>query len=268
MGDEAFGRTPIGTGPYRLKEWNANQGLVLAAHEGYFRGAPGIKTIDVPLITEESSGVTALLGGQIDLTSTAPFADVPQLERDKSIKVLKQPGLNTRFISLNLRKAPFDDVHFRRAVSMAFQREAMVRAVLFGEGVMTNGVLPPALGPFHEPKPRDVTTFNAERARAELAKSKYGKDQKLPVVTWGSGWWKRIAEVFVAQVNGTLGTQFSVEVTDPNAAYTRQKSGDFQASVWGWTGFVDPDEYLYDIFHTKGWRNFGGYSNPQADTLI
>ena len=109
----------------------------------------------------------------------------------------------------------------------------------------------------------------AERARAELAKSKYkAKDQKFAVVTWGSGWWKRIAEVFVAQVNATLGTQLTVEVTDPNAAYARQKSGDFLASVWGWTGFVDADEYLYDILHSKGWRNFGGYSNPEADKLI
>lgn len=267
-GDDAFGRAPVGTGPYKLSKWAAGQNLELTAHGGYFGGAPRIGLVEVPLIAEETSGVTALLGGQIDLTSTAPFSDIPQLSQNKAVKVLKQPGLNTRFFSLNLRKAPFDDVHFRRALSMSFQREALVKAVLFGEGVASHGFLPPSLEAYHQAKPLDVTTFNPERARAELAKSKYGKDQKVPVITWGSGWWKRVAEIFVAQANQTLGTQFTVEVTDPNAAYARQKSGDFQASVWGWIGLVDPDEYLYDIFHSKGWRNFGGYSNAEVDKLI
>lgn len=269
MGDEAFARSPIGTGAYKVTSWNAGQALVLEAHDAYFGGAPKIKTIDVPLIAEESSGVTALLGGQIDLTSTAPFADVPQLSTNKAIKVERQPGLNTRFISLNLRKAPFDDVHFRRAVSMAFQREAMVNAVLFGEGVATQGVIPPTLGDYYSPTPREVATFNPQRAKEELAKSKYaGNIPAVAVVTWGAGWWKRVAEIFVAQVNDTLGAKFTVEVTDPNAAYARQKSGDFVASVWGWLGMVDPDEYLNDMFHSTGWRNFGGYANPEADKLI
>ena len=79
-------------------------------------------------LAAEASGVTALQGGQIDMTSTAPAADVSVLMKDDAIKVLRQPGLNTRFISVNLRKAPFDDIHVRRAFSMAFQREAMVQA--------------------------------------------------------------------------------------------------------------------------------------------
>lgn len=267
-GDEAFGRAPIGTGAYKLSRWTPGQSLEFAAHTGYFGAAPHIPTVEIPLIPEESSGVTALLGGQIDLTSTAPFADIPQLSQNRAVKVLKQPGLNTRFFSLNLRKPPFDDVHFRRALSMAFQRDAMVKAVLFGEGVASHGFLPPSLEGYHQPNPLEVTTYNPERARAELAKSKYGKDQKIPVITWGAGWWKRIAEVFVAQANQALGTQFTVEVTDPNAAYSRQKSGDFQMSVWGWIGLVDPDEYLSDLFHSKGWRNFGGYANAEVDKVI
>ncbi|QDL94625.1 ABC transporter substrate-binding protein (plasmid) [Paroceanicella profunda] len=269
MGAEAFGRAPVGTGPYKIASWDSGTGLKLTAHDGYFGGPGSFTDVEVPLITEEASGVTALKGGQIDMTSTAPAADVEQLMKDPTIQVARQPGLNTRFISLNLTKPPFDDVHFRRAVSMAFQREAMVKAVIFGEGVPGNGVIPPLLGDYHNPAPRDVTSFNPEAAKAELAQSKYAADaHPVTVVTWGGGWWKRMAEIFAAQVNQVLGTSFTVEVTDSNAAYSRQKSGDFTASVWGWLGMVDPDEYMGDIFHTDGWRNFGRYSNPEADALI
>jgi peptide/nickel transport system substrate-binding protein len=269
VGAEAFGRKPVGTGAFMLKDWTAKEKVSLAAHKDYFRkGMPKLADVEMPLISEETSGVTALLGGQIDLTSTAPFADIPDLEKRKDIKIYKQAGLNTRFIALNNRKPPFDDVHFRRAVSLAFDRNAMVKVVLFGEGVPSHGLIPPSLKFAYDPKPRELTTFNPQRAKEELAKSKYKAGTEAAILAWGSGWWKRVIEVWTAQVNQTLGTKLRVEVTDANTVYARQRAGDFQGSVWGWLGFVDPDEYLYDIFHTGAYRNFQGYSNPKLDDLL
>jgi peptide/nickel transport system substrate-binding protein len=269
VGDEAFGRAPVGTGAYKLKDWKPNESVTLVAHDSYFvPGQPTLATVEVPLIAEESSGATAIKGGQIDLTSTAPFADVPALEQDKSLTVLKQPGMNCRFIALNHRKPPFDDVHLRRAVSMAFDRNAMVKVVLFGEGVPSHGLIPPSLAYAYESKPRETAVYNPERAKAEFAKSKYaGTKVSAPILTWGSSWWKRTIEVWTMQVNQTLGTNFTVEVNEANTVYARQRSGDYQGSVWGWLGLIDPDEYVGEVLHTKGWRNFYGYSNPKVDEL-
>jgi peptide/nickel transport system substrate-binding protein len=266
-GDE-FGKKPIGTGAYMLKEWRPGERVTLAAFDGYFAGAPKIAAVDMPLIAEESSGVTALLGGQLDLTSTAPFADVPTLSQNPQVRVLKQAGLNCRYFQLNTRKPPFDDPAFRRAVSMAFDREALVKAVLFGEGVASNsGLIPPSLAyAYGGPKP--LCAFDPAKAKAELAKSKYASGAEGVVLTWAQSWWKRSAEVFVAMVNQTLGTKLTLEVTDANAVFTRLKAGDFQASMWGWLGFIDADEYTYDIVHSKGWRNFAGYANPKLDGLL
>ncbi|WP_431285683.1 ABC transporter substrate-binding protein [Humitalea sp. 24SJ18S-53] len=265
---QGFGRRPIGTGPYSLRAWDANQGLKLSAFREYFGGAPAIAEVDIPLIAEESSGVTALLGRQVDLTSTAPFADIPQLERRTDIRVLKQPGLNTRFLSLNNLKPPFDDVHFRRAVSLAINRETLVRIVLFGEGVATPGLIPPSLGAAYDPAPKPLSTFNAARAREELAKSRYGAGTQATILTWGSGWWKRMGEVVAAQVNQVLGTRLTIEVTEANTVFSRIRAGDYQAGTWGWLGMIDPDEYSYDLLHSDGWRNFAGYKNPRLDTLL
>ncbi|QPC44142.1 ABC transporter substrate-binding protein [Kaustia mangrovi] len=269
-GDEAaFAQKPIGTGAYAFEAYKPNVEVKLKAHEGYFvEGQPAIPAVDMPLIPEESSGVTALLGGTIDLTSTAPFADVPELVDDPEVTVAKSAGLNTRFIALNHKAAPFDDVHFRRAVSMAFDRATMVQIVLFGEGEPANGIIPAALSWAHTSKPREICSFNPDKAKAELEKSKYGAGTEAVVLTWGSGWWKRFAEVFVAQVNETLGVNFRVEVSEANTVYSRLKASDYQASIWGWLGLIDPDEYMYDIMHTEGWRNFQGYSNSELDALI
>ena len=171
-GDD-FGKKPVGTGAYMLKDWRPGERVTVTAFENYFVGKPHVATIDMPLIAENLSGVTALLGGQIDLTSTAPFADIPTLQQNSSITVLKQPGMNCRFISLNHRRAPFDDPAFRRACSLAFDRNAMVRAILFGEGVPSAGLIPPSLEYAYRGATHPLTTYNPERAKAEFAKSKY-----------------------------------------------------------------------------------------------
>lgn len=266
---EAFARRPIGTGAYEFVGHQPNVEVTLAAHENYFvPGQPTISEVTMPLIPEEASGVTALLGGAVDLTSTAPFADVPELDSNPSVEVLRSPGINTRFIALNHRVAPFDDVHFRRAVSMAVNREALVQIVLFGEGQAANGLIPAALSWAHSENARGPFQYNPEAALEELAKSKYGAGTEATVLTWGAGWWKRFGEVFVAMVNETLGTNLQVEVSEANTVYSRYQGGDYQASVWGWLGLIDPDEYSYEVLHTDGWRNFHGYSNPELDELL
>ena len=191
MGDEAFARRPVGTGPFKVKDWKSGESVELEAFAGAFSGAPKVQRVICPIIAEESSGMTAILGNQVDLTSTAPFADVPSLEKKSEVRVLKQAGLNTRYIALNNKKGPFADLYFRRAVSMAFDREVLVKAVLFGEGVGLGGVLPPALTGGATPT-SDYVKFNPEKARAELARQALRPAPRRPfwsgAPTGGTGW--------------------------------------------------------------------------------
>lgn len=269
MGAEAFGKAPVGTGAFKFKEWLPGDKISFVAHKQYFeKGLPYLDAVDIPLIPEETSGITAILGGQIDIASTAPFADVPKLEQDPNIMVHKMPGLNFRFCALNLTKPPFNDVHLRRALSLGFDRQAIVTAALLGEGSPMWGCTPPAIAWAFEKKPRELCVFNLERAKAELAKSNAKPGLEAKVITWGSGWWKRWTEIFVAQVNQNLGLKFSIEVTEPNVAFSRFKANDMEAECTGWIGRAEADEYIGECFRTGAPRNFNGYSNPEVDKLI
>lgn len=268
MGAEAFARRPVGTGAFRIADWVPGQSVKLEAFDTYFvKGEPRLTSVRVALIAEESSGVAALLGGQVDLTSSVPTADVSGLSKRSEVRVLSQPGLNNRYLALNLRKPPFDDVHFRRALSMGFDRELLVKATQFGEAVPSQGLIPPTLAFAFDGTPQPLVQFDAKRAKEELAKSKHPAATPVSVLTWGSGFWKQAVELIVTQANQTLGTALKVEVTEANTVFSRLKSGDFQAAIWGWLGVVDPDD-LYDILHSKGWRNFQGYSNSEMDQIL
>jgi len=85
---------------------------------------------------------------------------------------------------------------------------------------------------------------------------------------WGPTWWRRIGEIFVAQVNQVLGTKLRLETGESNAVFARLRAGDFEASVWGWLGLVDPDEYLGDLLGKSGSRNYQGYDNASFEEML
>jgi peptide/nickel transport system substrate-binding protein len=267
LGEAEFGRNPVGTGPFRLTEWKPNQSLTLAMHKDYHRqGLPKIATLQIPLIKELASGVNALLGNQVDIISEAPYADLARFADGKQAVIKAASGLNTRFVLLNNKKPPFDDPHFRRALSMAFDRKTLIEAALFGQAQAAHGPIPGGLAWAYDSAPSETGIFDPDRARAELAKSKYGKDATANILTWGSDTWRRFAEIFVAQTNDVLGTKLKLEVSEASTVTDRIRKKQFDAAVWGWKGFVDPDEYL-ECFQTNSWRNDASYANPEFDEI-
>lgn len=269
MGDAGFQRAPVGAGAFKIVDWKQGEKIVFAAHKDYHvKGLPYLDGVEIALIPEETSGITAILGNQIDIASTAPFADVPKLEKTPGIVVKKSPGLNIRFLAMNLKTAPFNDVHFRRALSMALNREAIVEAVIFGEGRPMWGPMPSAIAWAFDSNRPDHCKFNPERARAEMAKGAIKPGVEVKIQTWGAGWWKRWTEISVAGWNEVLGTKFTVETLDANQAFQNFRNNNIQGQNTGWIGRAEADEYLGELFHTKGVRNYGGYSNPTVDKLI
>lgn len=267
LGASEFGRQPVGTGPFKLAEWKRNQSLTFLAFKEYHRdGYPKMPKIYVPFIKDPKSGVNALLDKRVDIISEAPYAGLSRFKNGKQGIVKDKPGLNLRYIALNNKRPPFDDVHFRRALSMAFDRQVIVDAALFGQANVAHGPIPSSLAWAYDDSKPETAEFNPEKARAELAKSKYDQSATATVLTWGSDTWRRFAEIFVAQVNDTLGINLKVKVSEANNVTDLMHKKHFEAAVWGWKGLTDPDEY-YSIFRTDAWRNYGDYSNAKFDDL-
>ncbi len=269
MGDEAYARSPIGTGPWKLTEWRPNERLSFTAHADYFEpGLPRSPALEVLLIKEDSSAVNALAAGGLEFVNAVPYGDTDRLKRMPAVEFSSMPGLNARFVHLNIQRPPFDDVHFRRAVSMSVDRKAFVQAVVFGQALPSQGYIPQAIGWAYDTEPHAYASYDPAGAKAELAKSKYGPGTEVVVYGFPDSWWKRLSEVFVDMVNRTLGVKFRVEFMDSRTHFAKWQANDGWAWPNGWIALCDPDEYLFDCFHSTGWRNFSKYSNPEVDRLL
>ncbi len=105
VGEEEFARNPVGSGPYKLAEFTANDRYVFEAWDDYWGGRPEVDRVIYQVLTEQGTQVAALISGQVDLMSNVPFAELERVQATEGIQIV--PGsANT---TANLVVRAYDD---------------------------------------------------------------------------------------------------------------------------------------------------------------
>jgi peptide/nickel transport system substrate-binding protein len=171
----AFGRNPVGTGPFVFERWVANDRLEMVRNEDYnwapdtFEndGPPQLAGVTVRIMPDGATRVAALESGEIHVDYQAEVTAVERLRGNEDIEVYRgvAPGFPV-VIWMNVEAEPFTDLRVRQAVLHAFDRETMMESVYRGE-------YPPAYGPLsdatwsYDESVEDMYPYDPERA-AEL----------------------------------------------------------------------------------------------------
>ena len=177
-GVPAFAQQPVGTGPYRFVEWKRDQQLVLEANPTYWRGPVNPKRLVFRTIRDASTRAAELRSGGVDIVAAPP---VPQLEMLDSGDTQVVPVKGGRIIiyPFNVSAPPFDNRKVREAANLAVNKDAIVRNVLGGRGIVMAGPFTPAwLG--YDPS---VKPFPYDPARAKQLLAEAGYPQGLDT-TW------------------------------------------------------------------------------------
>ena len=101
VGDEEFAKKPIGSGPYKLTEFTANQKYTFEAWDGYWGGKPEVDRVVYQVIPEAASQLAALLAGQVDLVANVPIPDRDRVSRSSGVTSMRAPA--GRVVNLYLR---------------------------------------------------------------------------------------------------------------------------------------------------------------------
>ena len=274
-GDE-FGMHPVGTGPFKFKEWKAGNYVMVERFNNYFKkGLPYLKQIKFLFIPEVVSGITALQAGDIQAVNTLAPSMVKEIEGTKGIKFFRKEGLNFRFIMFNNKRPPFDDQKVRLAFAKSINRKDMIKAVLFNEATESRGPIPPAIKWAYDPT-LNIQSYDPKKARELLAQSRYSKQElqrmNIKLEGFGSGKWKRMAEVGAYQISQSLGLNIQTNITEYGSLFERLKTGNYLFTVFGHLGPVEIDEYMYDHYYSTASEfnlAYGqNYSNKTVDKLL
>ncbi len=261
-------RVIAGTGPFKLREWQRDRHLILDRHPEYHvAGWPRLDQVIIRPIPDETARTTALRNGEIDLMLDVPEKDRSILERTPHVRIADVPGTFWEYIGLNAARPPFDDVRVRQAIAWAIDRDMINRIVKFGRAVTADGdFFPPNhwayTGQSVYPEVR------LETARELLADAGYA-DGFRTVMRVGSAFPYQVAAAQIVKQQ-LLAVDIDVEIISQESGvfFEALGQGDFEMTLVGWLGFVDPDEWFYNIFHSTGTWNQQQYGRDEVDTLL
>ena len=170
---------PLGTGPYRLVEFSPADRVVLEARDDYWGPKPVAKRIVFTAIPDRQTRLLAMQNGDIDGTFDLAISDIDQWKALGNVDVITAPSLGMFALTLDHSAPPFDDIHVRKAIAYAVDRDGLVQALLKGNGEPATALNPPEMWagvlPLDEVKAFYATLpgyqFDLEKAKAELAQS-------------------------------------------------------------------------------------------------
>lgn len=164
----------IGSGPFRYERWIAQQEVVLAANKDHW-AAPKMDRWIIRVVPNIEASLGMLRSGEINFMSD--YTGDPQLlldiaEEDGDLAVVDAVDIGFQYVAFNHRRPPFDDKLFRKALSLAIDRNLMVGAAWNGFAVKANSHVSPAL-PFWHDKATDEMTTGLEVAQKLLEEGGY-----------------------------------------------------------------------------------------------
>lgn len=277
-------RQPVGTGPYRFKEWVAGQKVVLESNHDYFEGRPYIDRFVYRIIPDTSTMYMELKAGGLDLMGLTPVQFARQTNNaafTSRFRKYRYPSSTYVYLGYNLRHPLFKDRKVRQALTSAINKEEIIEGVLLGMGQIAHGPYKPGTWAYN-PRITDFP-YDPARARELLAEAgwtqrnaagtlvKDGRPFQFTILSNQGNAERLKAAQIIQQRLRDVGIEVKIRVVEW-ASFISQfiDTGKFEAVMLGWTITPDPD--LFDVWHSSktGPRelNFIGFKNAEVDALI
>lgn len=283
-------RTPVGSGRFRFGNWKRSESITLLADTSNYRGRPGIDRVQFVVAPEFTTALTKFLTGEADVFEALRPENLLELSKRPGLKAVRLPGMAYVFMQFNLRDPEnparphpiFANKSLRKALTMAVNREAMVRNVF-------DSLAGAALGPTVRSYPTTPKTLpniafdsvNARRVLDSLGwrdtdgdgiRERNGRDLTFSILVPNSSKSREQMAVLIQEQLRQAGVKATIETLDFPALMQRQSDRDFDTMLWAWQLTPSPSglrqTWTSASARAKSGSNFGSYENPQFDALV
>lgn len=261
---------PIGSGPYKFVSWNKGENVVLEANEDYWDAdhMPQTKNVIFRFIAENSSRVTALNNGEVDIIDGIDASVVPTIT-DAGNELFEEDGMNINYMAFRNDEGAFSTLEARRAFCQAVNVEEMVES-LYGDyaGVATS-VMPLWMAPYDE----DIqqTAYDPETAKAAFAELGITSCTMLTYTNprpYNSIGGQALAEAIQGYL-ADAGVDMEIVSYDWTTYQTKIETDAFDCCLYGWVGDNgDPDNFMNLLADENVSMNVGRYRSDAYNALI
>lgn len=259
----------VSNGPFRLREWKDHQHLIVDKNPHYWDAAR-VRLNGITFHPIESTQTQELnfRAGQLHTTWDVPLSKLDSYRRDGRGPLRIEPFFESYFLRFNTRHALLSDVRLRRALSLAIDRESIVRNILRGGQTAATALTPPGLAGYTPPA---AVTHDVAAAKTWLAEAGYPDGKGLPALeltTISSEINQRIAEAIQQMWRRDLGIEVRILQKEFKVLLDTFDTLDYSVARGRWIGeFPDPLTYL-SIFTTGNGVNGTGFADPLYDAIV
>ena len=265
-------------GPYKLVYWRTGDQLVADKNPTGFGAPEACFDRVVYLELEDLVAVeNKIAAGEIDINNSFDGTRYQELDEKLPGWLRTTPALISTYWTFNTKVAPFDDTRVRKALSMALDREFMVKNVLTTGYLPAYSFVPPGINNYDVDRPevewKDMPREQRlEEARSLLEEAGFGPDNPLEFEFIHRSTDDNPKVAPVAQANWSDIAPWvkpTIVKQDTKVLYSRLRTGDFAFSDAAWVAdYDDPINFLYLLDSETGQQNYGDYSNPEYDALL
>ncbi|MBM4306231.1 MAG: ABC transporter substrate-binding protein [Deltaproteobacteria bacterium] len=267
---EYFGKSPVGTGPFKFVSMKEGEEIVLEANPDYFEGRPFLDKVVFRIFhgAPREKILAEFKEGGLE-ESFIPPGEIEEILKQRQYSSIQKPLLSLRFYSFNLRIKPLDNIRLRKAINVVIDKKSIISEIHKNQFNLAKGVLPlgmPGYNPEREPYP-----YNETLARNYLFESGYGKNGP-PIEIWSASKseaaQRELNEIKSKLNNIGIETTLHYETNWPNFL-SMVRDNKFPVHIHAWyADFPDPDNFLGTLFHSKSKYNYTNYHNPKVDRLL
>lgn len=229
-GTADLANTAIGTGPYVIDSFTRGDNIALSARDDYWGATPAISDVTLRYFADAVATTNALRAGDVDMVYNMQAPDlIASFESDPAFQVLEGTSNGEIMLTMNNKRAPFDDVRVRQAVMYAIDRQAVIDTAWAGHGTNIGSMVPPT-DPYFEDL-SEVYPYNPEKARELLAEA----GAENVAVTWDvptRPYANAVSEIVVSQL-ADVGIDVTIQSSEFPAVWLDKvwTRGDYQMSV-------------------------------------
>jgi len=260
-------KNPIGTGPFRFKEYAPGQKVVLAKFDDYWKkGVPNLDEVEFRIITETQASLMSFMAGEVQML---PRADAIQAEllRDR-FNLTKVPQNMVQLMTMNIARKPFDNLKVRQAINYAIDKDEIIEIVANGYGTKLGSNMSPIMKKYYQEGLEDYYATDLVKARELLVEAGYPAGFST-TITVPSNYQIHVdaAQVITEQLK-KIGINVSIEQVEWGVWLDRVYKGrEYDMTVIVLTGKLNAYDILKRYLSTYDY-NFMNYSNSEYDEII
>ena len=270
---EAFGKNPVGNGPFQFESWDPKVSIKLKAWPDYpGDNKPSIAGVDFKLYADLDAAWADLQAGNLDVLDSIPPSGLAggQYKSILGDRAIVQPTGSIQTVSFPFYDKRFDNVDLRKAISLAIDRQTIVNNVFDGTREPATDWTSPVVNGYQAGVCGEWCNFDATKAKEYLDKAG-GFDGKLTLAYNADGGHKEWVDATCVSITNALGIECVGKPTADFATFrdevvNKEMTGIFRT---GWQmDYPSIENFLVPLYKTGASSNDGDWSNKQFDDLM